>query len=659
MVMHRLLRIFTFSLIIGMVGPGCSRDSDEFGGSLRSEDGLLRYVPADTPYLVVTPGDIPDDVVDKLSPHIDAALRAYASILGEIAGGTQPVDAAGADVAPAVPAAEQFVDGLVDLMSVEGLQRAGIDRNTDIAIYGVGLIPVMRLSLSGGDLMEAAIADLESRPGESMAVGTIDGTEYRYVGDEAARFILSVLDNELVVSLVPGELGEPLLRRVLGLTLPDQNIAQAGTLAAVAERHEFSDYLIGIVDFERLAEVFLSEQTGVNAELHRMMGYDPGEISDVCKSELAGLAGIAPRLVSGYTDLTVSRIASKLVIELREDIAAGVAAMTGAVPGLGSSSDGLVTFGMGVDLLAAREFYAGQLQNLDEAPFECELLSGLQAEVSAGRAALNSPVPPIVYGIKGFLAEITRLEGGDIANGIPPNSIDLRMILATDNAEGLIAMGAMFSPDLMALNVEPDGEPVRLELPAVRATGQVVHLAMTDNALGVSVGVGMEQGLKDMLNAPVVEPGPFIAVDMDAVHYYGMMNDAVLGDGGDLDNMPDIKAAVSDLMQTAQRMLDRISFVVNFSRGRCRNAFRGVVAGLETRIPGPWHGGAKGGCADNRRWPHRAVDGNACQANASRRLRGPRRERQRRRQSAVRAQFGRFACRHLLRTGFDEGRVLR
>ena len=356
-----------------------------------------------------------------------------------------------------------------------------------------------------------------------------------------------------------------MLRRVLGLELPDQNIAESGTLAEFAERHEFADYMIGMVDFERLASTFLHEQSGVNAELHRLMGHDPSGISDICKAEMAGLAGVAPRLVTGYTDLSVSRIASKLVIELREDIATGVAAMVGQVPGLGSHSGGLMSFGVGIDLLASREFYADQLQKLDDSPYQCELLADFQSEVSAGRAALNSPVPPIVYGIKGFLAEIASLEGGDIANGIPPTSIDMRMILATDNAEGLMAMGAMFSPDLMALNLEPDGEPVRLDLPQLQATGQVVHLAMTDKALGVSVGEGMEQGLRDMLFAPVTESGPFFAMDMDAERYYALMSEAVSRDGGDLDNMPEVKAAVSELMNAAQSIMDRVSFVVNFS----------------------------------------------------------------------------------------------
>lgn len=75
----------------------------------------------------------------------------------------------------------------------------------------------------------------------------------------------------------------------------------------------------------------------------------------------------------------------------------------------------------------------------------------------------------------------------------------------------------------------------------------------------------MEQGLQDMLKATATEPGPFFAMDMDAERYYALMNEAVSRDGGDLDSMPEIKSAVSELMNAAQSIMDRVSFVVNFS----------------------------------------------------------------------------------------------
>ena len=39
---------------------------------------------------------------------------------------------------------------------------------------------------------------------------------------------------------------------------------------------------------------------------------------------------------------------------------------------------------------------------------------------------LNQPVPPIVYGFKGFMATVENIEGLNIAAQQPPTSVDAR-----------------------------------------------------------------------------------------------------------------------------------------------------------------------------------------------------------------------------------------
>ena len=58
---------------------------------------------------------------------------------------------------------------------------------------------------------------------------------------------------------------------------------------------------------------------------------------------------------------------------------------------------------------------------------------------------------------------IDNLEGLDVATQTPPTSIDGTFLLAMDNAQALVAMGAMFSPEIAALNLQPDGNPVALK----------------------------------------------------------------------------------------------------------------------------------------------------------------------------------------------------
>ena len=239
--------------------------------------------------------------------------------------------------------------------------------------------------------------------------------------------------------------------------------------------------------------------------------------------------------------------------------------MTAPVPGLGSDHGGIFSVGMSTNILAAREFYSGRLDAMESQPYECEEFADLQAGVASGREVLNQPVPPIVYGFKGFLAVIEDIEGLDLKRQQPPTSIDMRLLVSIDNTEGLLAMGALFSPELAALNIEPNGEPVKLEMGQIAALGLTVHIAMTDSAIALSVGDGIEDKLGDMLQAKVSDPSPFMTFDMDAARYYSFIGDAMLADGGGMDAMPELREATQAIMDMARESFSRLSITVDFT----------------------------------------------------------------------------------------------
>ena len=565
MPVSRLRPAFIYALFSFFILASCGDSEKVTTSGLDSDEGVLRFVPADTPYLVATPGDVPDELMDKLEPQLDTILKAYYSIVRAMVENAyaeaRESDADLASFEKILP----VVNELESLMSLEGLRRAGIARNADVAVYGVGLLPVFRLSLTDGDLFEAVIARMEGEASQEMARGTVDGHTYRYVGDDEGRLVVAIIDNDLVVSVVPTGLSDDLFKQVLGVTLPDTNIADSGALGKIAGSYGFTDYMIGVFDFERVAETFLEAPTGINAELLAIGKYDDSELSAVCKSEIRSLVGVMPRMVFGYTELNARSMSSKMVIELRDDIAAGVSTLTGAVPGMATPHDGLFSIGMSTDLLAARTFYSERLDAIEADPFECELFAEFQEGVAAGREALNQPVPPVVYGFKGFLAVVQSMEGMDLANNVPPTSADVQLLLAMDNAESLIAMGAMFSPELAALNVEPDGEPVRLAMSQIDATGLDVYVALTESGLGISVGDGMQDGLAELLKADVPEPSPFLVVDMDTEQYYAFLGDAMAAQAGSADGFPELQEAVEAMTKSIRSMMDRVRLVVNFT----------------------------------------------------------------------------------------------
>ncbi len=552
--------VLSFALLASC-GDADKADTSE----LNSAAGVMGFVPADTPYLVATPGDLPDDLMDKLEPQVDTVLKAYHSIIRALVENSYAeARDSGADLS-SFEKMLPVVEELESLMSLDGLRSAGIERNADIAIYGVGLLPVLRLDLTDGDLLESAISRLEEEAGQKMTVASVDGHSYRYAGDNEGRIVVAIIDNDLVVAAVPTAFSEDLVKQVLGLTPPAQNIAETGVLGDIAQSYGFNDYMIGFMDFDRIAATLLDEQTGINAELVELMQFEDADLTDVCKSEIRSMVSIMPRVVMGYTEIDTAKMSSRVVIELRDDIAAGVSTLTGVVPGLAERQEGLFSIGMSTDLLAARTFYSARLDAIEAEPYKCELFSDIQDGIAAGREVLNQPIPPVVYGFKGFLAVIHNVEGMDLANNIPPTSADMRLLIAMDNVESLIAMGAMFSPELAALNVETDGKPVKLEMPQINATGLDVYLAMTENGLGLSVGEDMEGGLGEMLNADARDPSPFLVVDMDTERYYAFISEAMAAQTGNADSIPELQEAAQAMSRSIQMVMDRVRLVVNFT----------------------------------------------------------------------------------------------
>jgi hypothetical protein len=272
-----------------------------------------------------------------------------------------------------------------------------------MVLYGAGLLPVMRMTLSDGDLLEATIARMEKKANQSMAVAMIDGQSYRYAGDEEARLVVAVIDDEFVMSFVPTNLPEDSLKSVLGLTLPSSSIAETGELQKIIDDNGYQSHSVGLVDVERIVATFLDDQ-----------------------SEIRSVASVVPRIITGYTEMSVENFTSNTIVELRSDIAAGLSTLTAPVPGLGSEQGALFSFGMSLDPLAAREFYASQLDAMAADPYQCELFAELQAGVVQGREVLNQPIPPIVYGFRGFLAVIEDIQGMDLAKKQPPTSAEAR-----------------------------------------------------------------------------------------------------------------------------------------------------------------------------------------------------------------------------------------
>lgn len=516
------LAVLTLTVTVAGCNRGGAGDSE-----FASEEGLLRYVPADTPYVFATGEPMPDDVLDKIEPRVAEILDAYRAVLRDVVRGAMAENESGMDPEE-IERVSTVADELFGLLSVDGMRAAGIDRDSQFVLFGNGLLPVLRIEISDEAGFEAAIARIEEASDTSMETAEIDGVRYRYVGNGEARLAIAVVDGSAVVTVIPALFDEVQAKQLLGITLPAQNIAETGRLAEIASGYDFTDHLIGLIDTQRLAAIFLEAPGALDAALLNAAEYDLGSISPVCRAEIRSMVDVAPRIVTGYNAIDTDAMVGSAIVELREDIAAGLTKVAAPVPGLGSDPGGLVSFGMSFNLLALREFYEARLDAIEADPYECEYFAPLQAGVAQGRAVLQQPIPPVVYGLRGFQAVVDDLGDFDLASGRPPSEIDASVVIAMEDAQTMIAAGAMFSPQIASLELAPDGKPKRLDLPQLAGISDSVFAAMLDDALAVSVGSGAEARVAAVLMADIAEPSPAFSMTMDAGRYYALIGDAMM-----------------------------------------------------------------------------------------------------------------------------------
>ena len=128
-------------------------------------------------------------------------------------------------------------------------------------------------------------------------------------------------------------------------------------------------------------------------------------------------------------------------------------------------------------------------------------------------------------------------------------------------------MGAMFSPEMAALNLQSGGDPVELNLPQLQMMGVSAFAALQDSAIAVSMGEDAESQVQEMLGAEASSPPPFMSFSVDAARYYSFMGEAIAtGDtGADDAPTPEMQVALTEMMQSIAEMYDRMAIDVLFT----------------------------------------------------------------------------------------------
>ena len=540
---------------LGLIAAcGKSRETDSV---FSDETSLLRYVPADSPYVFARLAPMPAEFRARVEPAMDIINAENRKIVEQAILGRQ------GDSDELTREAREMLElftELNDLMSSEGLQEAGIGPESQALIYGNDLLPVIRVELQDVDAFNAKVAELIGQTNLELETSDLGGTSYQSVTFEKLRLLLLVHDGQAVFSMAPTAHSEDQLQVLLGLTLPAENIAKAGTLADIAAKYHFQDQYIGVVNAKTLLSAGLASGGLIDqAMVAEGRGSIEETLSDTCRSEIETMSSVAPRIAMGIRKADETGVDSTVVFELRKDIAKGLNGLASPVPGLGKLSDGLVVFGMSFNAEVARDFAMERLEAVAAEPFKCEFMVGFnESAMQALEFMKRQPVPPTAYDFKGFIFSVEAIEG--LRAGAAPTDVTGKVsgLLAIDNPESLMAFGNMFVPEIAALNLQPNGDIVPLPTERLGPAETEAWISMSKDAIGVAAGEGGEQRLANLMKMPPNKDAPLMYMSVDAESYIGLISEATqmgLAQSG----QTDVQDSSKVMLDAIAKLYDRIS----------------------------------------------------------------------------------------------------
>lgn len=478
---------------------------------------FVEMIPADTPYVIVGLKAMPEAVTTKLFDALDPLLaQAQSELKAEMAAMGEPAS----DEEKLAKAIMEELDGK---LNAKGLESLGISTTPTWALYGVGLLPVMRVELKDPEKLKAAIGRVEKKAGVKAPILKSGDVEYYGAVNDGVHVVVAIQGDELVFGVTVDALAKETVPMILGTQKPAKSIKSAGTLDTLAKANGYVGYGLGYVDNMMITRTLLGEAEGLNGKVLAEMqkaGAEIGAVDPVCKTELKGLAALAPRFVFGSKEVSEKLWVSHFLVETRADLAQDLATLAAPVPGLGADNSSLVSFGFGIDVGKALDFAKKKVAAIKASPYKCEMLAGLNEGAVEMEQGLQQPMPPVVSNLRGLMVNVKSAD----TSSMPPKDIKAIAVLAADKPAELLQMAkAMGPPALAKINLTPDGKPVALpaaEL-GIPPFVQSPHAAMTDKGIAISVGAGEEQNLGGALSAEGASPAPLLSFGYDVGEFMG------------------------------------------------------------------------------------------------------------------------------------------
>ena len=438
-----------------------------------SDDNVLSYVPADTPFFAgqLTPFPIKDYIAS--SPHlIDPSDQAQIESL---------YDQDTPSMHFLANLMKAYQDGLSDADLL--VKTFGLADQVRGYFYTLGLLPVLKIEVQNPQAIWDLLDKNEQETGFIHKEGKLKDITYRTYpltennSGKSINLLVAQSNGMLTVTIEGDFVSEDLLAMALGLEKPSKSLADTSTISDIIKQHQFSDASVGFINNIEIIKGLTSKGDNQLAkqltELSKEEGQNPFEMlqTEVCKDEFNGIAKNWPRTVFGYTQMDISKDESTLgfstVIESKNQVILGaLKALRGYIPNYTQNFDNnVIATSIGLDVSQLSGSLTDILANLITPSYQCAPLADMQYQIEVSGQSLSmlgmgANMAAGVKGVSGAIFDYSISENNDQAQ---LDTFDALLAIHVDNPVAIFNSVKMFVPQLQQAELTNNGPAISLK----------------------------------------------------------------------------------------------------------------------------------------------------------------------------------------------------
>ncbi|MDC0716111.1 hypothetical protein [Nannocystis bainbridge] len=495
-------RAAALATVLAVTGvAGCSKSNEQAAAQALADAGvqeLLRKIPADTPYAFISFGGSARQMIEKVYASVSPLMERVGPMIEQM-----PTDDEWAPLAKAIFAEFRAV------VKEGGIDRTGIDVDGKAALYGIGVLPAMRVSLKDPQAFRDLLGRVQTAGNVTIPVCKLGDADYWCGTAGEFKIAAAIVSGELVMGVAPAAMADRVFELLFGKTAPERSLADSPKLRDLLTTYQLGKHNAGYIDARVIVEGFLGEGDPLNKEILAALSPKLVEkwpqLTQVCKDEVRGLAGVAPMLVFGTEAMDASGFTAKFAVELRSDLAQEIKALRASVPGLSKEVRGEAMFAMGggIDVGKTIEMTLRKGAEVTKAPYQCPELAELN-QMAAKIGQDTSSIPKWVPGLRGGSLVLTDIK----MSGFLPSSITAHAVLAASDPRAIYEAVRPELPMIAAYEFSDDGAVKTLPDNTIPFVNGIAYGAKAGTGFVLAVGPGSEATVSKLLAAPEVKDPP-------------------------------------------------------------------------------------------------------------------------------------------------------